>query len=316
MRHTKLAAAAAALALIGGGAAYGTLAAGASPVTSVVKYDMKGTNSVSGWFANAQTVEFTHIHGYIGSDGQGTIGQFSPATIPGTIANGGGLGLCDQFNGRAAQLGDVYIGGGLMDVVYATGWFQPPVVNNADLCENGVVNPAELNDSQHSFGVLLANVPINDTIDADILFNGNHGFNGFGHHHNRGDVVFIVQDISANPGVEVQATSHMWSGTEFGEADAGVVQDSTLVNVLPLAVPEPDGNTNLLIRFAHLMLNGNDDVTGAEVHGSLQSNADWTAYPVAADKNGGPATAGNPVYLAPGVFRNDHFSEFVGSPVG
>lgn len=496
-----------AVALAGALALGGT--AGAAPV---VQYTSAGTNAVAGYFANADEVDFTHIDAYIGSDGAHTIAQLPVSTVTGTISIKGGAGdaLCNRTpgsapgDGYAAQIGDVYVGGGLMDVVYATGQFTGTPKNNSNPCENGVVNPTGVNgtgpavttpafngtfsataavpvsvstaltaaasavdvftvtgttpadgtkvtysgvpenglvngtsywvvastattfelspaeggtpvgnggtaatavsfsftvtsapavftvsgftpangnavtldgtdlppgfstvtkydivdapaapvsgssfelaaspggsplsetaatgspwtgsfhraaqvipgsNETESFGILIAGVPVDDTVAVDVLYDAHSGFHFGNHHFSAGTIAFEANDLrSANGWISSPAvpTPH---GTEFTDADAGVITDTAASVALSGTPPLPDSNTNLLVREAHVGLTGNDLINGKAVHGTLQSNADWSATPVAASSDGTPQ---GPLFLAPGKFVSDHFSVFVGTPV-
>lgn len=369
------------------------------------EFSSTGSQSISGYFAHAlnNSVSFTHITSYAGSDGSHTIEQLPVTTsvTPGSanILGAAGIGLCNQSTGAAAQVGLVYVGGGLVDVVYGTGNFKAPVVNNSDLCQNGIVNPTGLNGSPttttvlsftttagknwlvpispgvapaigtkvtvthttpnipafdttyfvvaptggapagsfalattpggtpitapiatngtlrwvtlggnigDSFGVLKANIPDNDTVSLDILYDSHSAYTFKGHHHAAGTVTFSATDLSSNPGVSYQASTTA-PGKSFTEADTGAIANDQNVTALPGTFPFPDSNTNLLERFAHVSLAGNPVGGGKAVEGSLQANANWTAFPVVSSAHGFD-------YESPSVFSDDHFSELVGAP--
>ncbi|HEY1705564.1 MAG TPA: hypothetical protein VGG75_38250 [Trebonia sp.] len=157
-----------------------------------------------------------------------------------------------------------------------------------------------------SFGVLATGIPDNNTVSLDVLYDAAHSYTFKGKVHAAGTITFSATNLGA-PGVTYQAGVSA-PGRSFNEADTGVIADTNSITALTGTAPLPDGNANLLERFAHVTLAGNPVGGGAAVEGSLQDNANWTAFPVAS-ANGGV------LYLAPSVFLNDHFSELVGAPV-
>jgi hypothetical protein len=300
--------------LIGGGTT-AMLAAHAS-VSGHTEWTQKGNGAVAGYFAHSPSsgVDFTHVTSYIGNDGGSDQEQLQPATVTGNTVtgtvNGVGLGLCNQGNGSDAQIGQVYIGGGLVDIVWAVGSMVIPAINNGDPCQDGLVS--------NTANILIPNVPVNSTVELDILYDGNNGYSWHGRHHSAGTITFSATDLSDTPGTTVQASQPADHGTEFNEADMGAVADATFVNPLTGTVPFADvsGSPNLLATFAHLSLDGNYVNGSGEAHGSGWSNPAWTTFAVAATKNGGAPNAGNPVYLGPGIVRYDHARIYVGQPVG
>jgi hypothetical protein len=149
MKVRKIAIGAAATATVLGAAIAGAASAHAS--VGPVQYTPTGggANSISGYYAHAinNGIDFSHITSYAGSDGQHTIEQLPVSTIGSPVAINGaaGIGLCNQQTGEAAQVGLVYAGGGLMDVVDATGYLVSGY--NGDLCQGGIVNPSGLNST-------------------------------------------------------------------------------------------------------------------------------------------------------------------------
>jgi hypothetical protein len=281
-------------------------AAASASVSPNVKWTSKAHAAVAGYYAQAtgqqDPVAFTHATSYLGNDGQSNQEKFTPSAPP-AIQNGGGIGLCDQSTSEAVQVGDVYVGGGQLNVVYGFGHFGAPV-NNGDPCENGIVAPT----AGH---VLLTGIPVNDTVRVDILYDGHHAHNGC----HAGQVLFLAQDLSASGPLARSYCIWMPHGTEFTEGDAGVVADTTNVASIPdlVNVPLPDTfrSENLLMTFAHVAFNANSLTGGPEVKGSLQSSPFWTAFPVASTNNGQPVPAGS-LLLATGQFRSDHFRVYVG----
>ena len=254
------------------------------------------THAVSGYFASAFGAYFTHITTYIGSDGN-SISQLDPSA-----ANGAGIGLCDQTTGEAVQVGQV-LNPGLLTTNVDFGIHNlGPAVSNNDPCQNGTTGIT---------GTLLFNVPVGNTVEVDILFDQRHPHNGC----HAGQVVFLAQDLSAHNGVTKQSPC-IWvpHGTVFTEGDAGVTADDTNVAPLPLQViPQADTEPNMLVRFAHVKLNGN--APDGEIKGSIQNNGAWTTFPVGSTSNGLP-TPGGSLLVAPGPFFDDHFLVKVGGATG
>lgn len=166
-----------------------------------------------------------------------------------------------------------------------------------------IVPGGNLNDS---FGVLATGIPDNDTVSLDVLYDAAHSYTFKGKSHPAGTITFSATSLGA-PGVAYQASVSA-PGRAFNEADTGVIADTNSITALSGTAPLPDSNANLLERFAHVTLAGNPVGGGAAVEGSLQDNSNWTAFPVASANSG-------VLYLAPSVFEDDHFSEFVGAPV-
>jgi len=321
----RLAAGAAGVALVAGaGLAVGGPAH--ASISPTVEWTAKTTTTaVAGIFAHApnSAVNFTHVTAYVGNDGGSSQEQLAPATtfptgnrFEGTVTgvvNGVGLGLCNQgfgpFNGYGSQIGQVYVGGGLVDIVWAGGFFGT-ALNNGDPCQNGVVSTTAR--------ILMANVPVNDTVQLDVLYDYAHGYTFRGHSHPAGFITFSGTDLSATPGTTVQDGFLAPAGLKFNEADAGAVADTTNVTPLACNVPAPDVKfaSDLLATIAHLSLNGN--VTGGhEIFGPAWGNSvGWNSFYVAATKNGGPCTQGNPAYLVPGTVKSDHIRIYVGQPTG
>lgn len=299
-------------ALVAGGAALAAITAAAGTAHAAsgpVSYTPAGAHSISGYYAHALNngVNFTHITSYVGSNGTHTIEQLPVSTLsPVAIKGAAGIALCNQQTGAAAQVGIVNDGDGTVSVVAATGGFQAPA-NNDDLCQGGIVNPLGTNSGGSSFRVLKTGLPDDNTVSLDILYDNAHAFTYRGHRFSAGTIVFSATDLSA-PGVSYTASVlEFHHGLVFNEGDAGAVADTQASIPLTGTPPLADGDANLLERFAHVALNGNQ-VNGPEVFGSIQNTAAWTAFPVA-------SKASNHVYLAPSVFKSDHFSEFVGAPV-
>jgi hypothetical protein len=175
--------------------------------------------------------------------------------------------------------------------------------------------PGTHGDIGYSFSILVKNVPDNNTVSLDILYDAQHAYSFKGHSHSAGTITFAATNLGA-PGVSYQASVTAPRGTEFNEADTGVVADThstiPLSGTPPFPNPGVNGNLNadpnLLEGFSHVTLAGNPVNGSAVVEGSLQANSAWTAFPVASSASG-------KVYLGPTVFVEDHFLELVGAPV-
>jgi hypothetical protein len=189
-----------------------------------------------------------------------------------------------------------------MNVDFATGDFGAAVQNN-DPCQNGAIDPGGAT-------ALLSGIPVTHTTEVDILFDPHHAHNGC----HAGQVTFLAEDLSAHNGVTKQSPCiTMPPGTVFTEADAGAIVNNTTVSQLPGSIPEPDGGSYILVRFAHVDLNGNSP-TG-EVKGTIQNNSAWTAYPVGSTNNGAVPPGGT-LLLGTSVFFDDHFTVDEGPAVG
>jgi len=282
-------------------------------VTSTVTYSNAGTNAVAGWFAHSlNQVAFTHENSYIGSSGNSSLSNL-PVSTPMNVLGGVGLGLCDEATGQAAQIGDINIGNGLVDVVAATGTFGP-AIQNGNPCENGVVNPMGATNAMGnlSFKALLTNVPVNDTVDVDMKSNPFHAFSG-----NPADSVsFQATDLN-HPAMVGSFVSPAFTGAVFTETDAGVISDTAKAPAITgTPVPASDAGSlshsapNELVRFAHVKVSANDYGNHGNVnHGNagapLQAaNTDWNASPVVSTQDG---TSTGALYLDVSNFGADNF---------
>lgn len=278
-----------------------------------------GANSVAGYYAHAldDTINFTDLTSYVGSDGSHTLEQLPVSVISSSsggssIGGAAGIALCNQSTGKAAQLGVVNDGDGTVSVVYATGTFGA-AVSNGDKCQNGIVNPAGLKTGYAHFGVLAAAIPDNNTNSLRIEYDPRDNFSFGGHHFTAGTVVFAETNLGA-PGVShVTSVNIHGYGVTFNEADAHVFADTQHVVPLPGTMPYPYAGHNsdpgLLAGFSHTQWSGNSVVPGGtEVAGSFYSSNVVTAFPVGAAKNG-------KVYEGVTKFVNDGFLALVGAPV-
>lgn len=294
-------------------AAAAALALGGVAQASVgpVQFTPAGANSISGYYAHAEndTVNFTHLATREGGDGSHTIEQLPVTTATGhtigTVGGAAGIALCNQTTGNAAQLGLVYVSGGLVDVVYATGTFPAAPVNNNDKCQGGLVNPSGAK-------YLAGPFPDNNSVDLDILYDAANPHPAFrGHSFAKGTIIFSATNLGA-PGVSYLA-GVLSPGKAFNEADAGVVADTQTLVPLGGVPPYPYNGHNSdpseLEGFSHTLADGNSVLPGGtETHGTFYSNPAWGAFPVASNANG-------KTYLGPTQFVDDGFLELVGSPV-
>lgn len=321
----RLAAAALAPVLVAGAglAVAGTAHAANSPVT----YTSAGVNAAAGWYGfSPDEVDFTHIETYIGSSGDGSLGSLpadtglvglaAGATVTTNPAGGVGEALCDRDGngeGSAAQVGEVNLGNGTLDVVEALGTFGHTALNSSgDVCDNGLLGEAT-GSTAVVLKVLLTGVKADDTVQAGVLYDIKDAYSYNGHHAGAGDVTFYATDLDSNASNYdiISVPAHLGHGIITDEADAGVVADTASAPEIFEAVPAPNGGAlessapNELVRFAHVKVNANSVVTGGhEVEGSFQSNAAWSTYPVAATTDG---TSGGQLYLDPSVFSADNF---------
>lgn len=265
-----------------------------------------GANSISGYYAHAEndTVNFTHLATREGGDGNHTIEQLPAWGGAGSEVGGAaGIALCNQATGNAAQLGLVYVGNGLVDVVYATGTFSAG--NNGDLCQGGLVNPTGAK-------VLASNIPDNNSVDLDVLYDAANPHPSFrGHSFAKGTIIFAATNLGA-PGVSYLA-GVLSPGRAFNEADAGVVADTAtdtaLTGTFPAAYNGHNSDANELEGFSHTLADGNSVLPGGtETHGTFYSNPAWGAFPV-------DAVANNHTYEGVTTFTDDGFLDLVGPPV-
>ncbi|HEY0933682.1 MAG TPA: hypothetical protein VGD91_08070 [Trebonia sp.] len=150
--------------------------------------------------------------------------------------------------------------------------------------------------------LLLKNVPSRDTTQLEVLYDGHHAHNGVP----AGFATIVANDLS-RPNLAVANTPGRIfpvAGNELYEADAGIIgADGAPTAGLPGDVLPDSSGPNLVVKLAHVALNGNDLNTGDEVHGTLQSDAAWVAVPVVDHARG--LVAG-----AVSVFKSDHFSVY------
>jgi len=316
-----------AVAAVTAGVLLGYLAGAASAgVSGHVYYTPKGATAVAGYEASALGDYFTHQYAYTGSNGatlgqldatapnaDGSLGNTAAFPLAAHVDNGVGIGLCDQNTGDAAQLGIVNIGGGLKDVVWATGVFHSPAADGTDICHNGVVSTfvnAGPYTAASTTGILIAGVPIQNTVTVDILSDQHHAHNGCA----AGTILFSAVNLGDPAAVHNSPciTAPGGTATVFNEADQGSVADNTAVAPLTGTVPLPDGVTNSLAVFAHDTLSAN--TPHGTAHGSFQADPAWNVFAVASTNNGLAPPAGS-LLLAPSVFRNDHDTLLIGGAV-
>lgn len=303
-----------------------TLGAGAAHAATPVTYTSAGANAAAGWYAfSPDQVNFTHIESYIGSSGDSSLGSL-PAdpsligvaagqSVPSNPTGGVGLALCDRKSGAAAQLGEVNLGNGTLDVVEALGTFGSTALNTGgDVCDNGLLGNAQGSTAIY-LKVLLTGVKLDDTVQGGILYDLKDSYTYNHHHAGAGFATFYATDLtttSTNYDI-IDLPSYLGHGVLTDEADAGVVADTTSAEALTSSVPAPNNSAtkssapNELVRFAHVKVNGNSVVTGgSETEGAFETpvNGAWSDYAVAATQDG---QAGSPLYLVGSQFFDDNF---------
>jgi hypothetical protein len=308
-------AAAAALAL--GGVAYAAPAA----VPTVVDNGTIGYQAVQD---SNDTTYFTHITSYFGLGNpqygprnpvlkpnpvvtaflgpHPTIGHWmSFSHNPGITVDAARVGLC---GGTEYGRGTTNAGTTVQELIVPVAQFSYDVVAfegqfafspQGDTCLDSTLPSGQA-------AVVLSDVPDTDTVALDVLYDGLHSHNGV----KAGYATFVATDLSRPSVSQVNTSGAVFKTphSEFYEADAGLVgadgrpQHSLAGDVLP-----DSRGPNLAVKLAHVQLNGNDAATGHEVHGTLQSDAAWTAVPVVYHANGDYAGAVS-------VFFSDHFSVY------
>lgn len=319
----RLAAAVAVLALA---ASTGLVVAGSAHASvGPAAWTAKSNNSASGWRAESSNYYMTHGESFIGGDGNGTIGRL-PATSPPTnnvfgapfpAATGGvGIGLCSSSSGIAGQVGVVNLGNGLEDVVAGSGRFSASATNNSDNdpCFNGLVDDPTVSTPFAPARILLANVPVNTTVQLEIEYDPHvtkflHG--GFL------AIASIVRGDVATATKQLQITFGSAGAINFNEADYGTVANTSLSVALGgFSAPavNQDG-PDFLVRFAHMSLtanplSGHGSVTSGSLSGSpkqIQDIPQWGMTPVASTLNAQPAAGnGNNLFLDPTSIVSDN----------
>jgi hypothetical protein len=316
---------AAAAALTLGGVAHAAPAdvAHARPA-AVPTVDDNGTIGYQAVQDSNDTTYFTHITSYFGL-GNPQYGRRNPVLIPnpavdaflgahptighwmsfnhnpGITVDAARIGLC---GGTEYTRGTTNAGTTVQELIVPVAQFSFDVVAfegqfafspQGDTCLDSTLPSGEA-------AVVLSNVPDTDTVALDVLYDGLHSHNGVP----PGYATFVATDLTRPSVSQVNTMGAVFHTphSEFYEADAGLVgadgrpQRSLAGDVLP-----DSRGPNLAVKLAHVQLNGNDAATGHEVHGTLQSDAAWTAVPVVYHANGDYAGAVS-------VFFSDHFSVF------
>jgi hypothetical protein len=155
-----------------------------------------------------------------------------------------------------------------------------------------------------SAAVLLEGVPTRDTVQLDVIYDGANAHNGA----TAGNATFVANDLSSpsSASIDTSGTSTPFptADNEFYEADAGVIgaEGAPRSSLAGDVLPDSKG-PHLVVKLAHVQLNGNNLNNGREVRGTLQSDAAWKAVPVTYHHNGDIAGAVS-------VFKADHFSVY------
>jgi hypothetical protein len=288
--------------VLAGAAAAGAATTAHTPavVSGHIYYTNAQVDAVGGYFARSTDGNFmTHIQGYLGDNGTNPP---SLQQLQTGFSDGQTLSLCNTSTGHALNVGQVLNPDGTKSVGYHIGSYGSTQENgpNGDPCQNGEL------DGGLGFFPQLQNVPLSDTIVAQILQYAGKPAPGTVQPCHKGTVEFEAEDITANPGVWypsgcLSLESRDDNG-QFNEASAFTTRDST-----NMSAPA----SNYLDTFAHLLL-----TDSAGTHGAVQdSNATWDAFPVDADGNG-QASDGGSLLLRVLGFANDHFDTYAGSPTG
>ena len=208
------------------------------------------------------------------------------------------VGLCGGFHrahaGTTVQEMIVPVSTGRYDVVAFAGQYAAGTPND-DACLDSTLPTGELN-------VLLRNVPARDTTQLDVIYDGEHSHNGV----QAGVATLVANDLSHPSSATANTPGQVFGSarSEFYEADAGLIgADGTPNSTLTGDVLPDTRGPNLAVKLAHVQLNGNDDNSGNEVHGTLQSDAAWEALPVVDHTHGEIAGAVS-------AFSYDHFSVY------
>jgi hypothetical protein len=311
---------AAAAALAFGGVASAAPAASASAVPTV---DSNGTIGYQAVQDSSNTTYFTHITSYFGLGNpqygkknpvlqpnklltilldKTKLGMWVPFTNPtGFTVNAARVGLCGGTEygkggsnaGTTAQELIIPVTPRTYDVVAIEGQFANSP--QGDSCLDSTLPSG-------SAAVLLSDVSDRDTVQLDVIYDGLHPHNGVP----AGNATFVATDLSTPSAAQISTSKPVFKTphSEFYEADAGLVgATGRPTSSLAGDVLADSNGPNLAVKLAHVQLNGNNTSTGHEVHGTLQSDAAWTAVPVVYHAYGDYAGAVS-------VFFSDHFSVY------
>lgn len=279
--------------------------------------------TIAGWYATANNANVfpTHLSATLGSDGAPTLENLAKSTIVSsfmtangdikvnpsgsTILAGEGMGLVNSDHGQAVEVGIVNIGNGLMDVVAGEGFLntQTPF-GFAGL--TGV----------HDAWVLLANQPVTESVDVDILLPS-----GYSHG--------IVGSVIASARVAHNGNWHRetlgFGPVLLDEVQSGIIngsQPSVALNVTPSQIPLANTSRtsvpNELGRLAHVDVSA-DVLGGHEFHGAsatggapISTSTAFTGFPVYTYS---AVTAGEAIDLAPTAWASDNFAIEGGLPL-
>lgn len=296
--------------------------------TGPAAWTAKGAVSTSGWRAESSNYYMTHAETFLGGDGNQTFGRLPAvpagdipvpnvpgALFPNGVTGGAGLGLCSSTTGIAGQVGVVNLGNGFEDVIAGSGRFKASVTNNSDgdPCFNGLVDDPAVSAPFVPARVLLANVPIDTTVQLEIEYDPHVGFfhGGFLAIASR-----VVGHVAVGT-VQRQITFGSAGAINFNEADYGTIANTSLSVALGgLTVPAPNVDTpSFLVRFAHMSLtanplSGHGSVTSGSLSGSpkeIQDIPQWGMTPVASTINAQPAAGnGSNLFLDPTNIASDN----------
>jgi hypothetical protein len=304
--------------------------ANAAPTQAVPTVDNNGTIGYQAVQDSNDTTYFTHITSYFGLGNpqygprnpvlipnpavtaflhQIGVGHFKPFNNPQNIVvDAARVGLC---GGTEYGIGHTNAGTTVQELIVPVAQFRYDVVafegqfafspQQGDACLDSTLPTGPPNHPSQA-AVLLSNVPDTDTVALDVLYDGLHSHNGVP----AGFATFVATDLSRPSANEISTPHAVFQtpSSEFYEADAGLVgADGSPTSSLGGDILPDSNGPHLAVKLAHVQLNGNDAATGHEVHGTLQSDAAWTAVPVVYHAGGDYAGAVS-------GFFSDHFSVF------
>lgn len=302
-----------AAALIAGGAAFSTLGAGAA--VSGTEYTNAGVNPVAGYLVQGTnpTKYVTQISSYIGSNNSKSL-----SALPLGDQNGFGIEVCNTVTGEAIQIGVVHTGTNLMDVKYAVGWLSKDdnnnhisATSNDNYCQNGVLANFK---PFYAPVTLLANVPINDTVNVQLTYDNGSARDRRGDRHHVGDWLAMAQVVPNGNYTTFSGglTPHFaWVVPGSGRFDdAGFGTEANLSQRLtPLA-----SSSSFLGAEAHMRLEYNSDGTNDYTFMNVPSTFTQTLE-VDSTSNGDNPADGGVTYIKPSAPKNDAFNVFEGGLV-
>lgn len=329
------------LAAISAAAVAGVLAASMSANASGItgtEYTNAHTNPVAGYVV--QGGNLTYLNSYIGSNN-----SHSLAALPTGTDNGVGVEACNSATGQAIQVGVQYMGNGMMNVDFATGYLSrdgggaalplTDAASNGDWCENGVLSNFDLTGPTHesvqfntaggsvataststSKGIpatLIASVPIQDTVQVQLSYDAGSG-PGIRHDsHHRGQWLVTAQIVPypASTGIDQDTNGHgytqysAWVTSHFGSFNEAGF--GTEANFAQALTPLGTSAT-YLGSFAHMRTEYNN-----QGNAYTFESAPGDVLSVDSTSNGDSPGSGGVLYIAPSGVAKDAFSLLEGA---